>query len=316
MRQRLSQRSPSLLAVSLTGCIVLLIAACASPPSPTSPPLTAQAHSVWTPTSLPSETPTSTNTPVPTDTSTLAATATATATSTPVAVINTDKTAVNAGPANIGYDNVALLPKGAEVTPVGVFGQFVKVQYEVGGTTQEGFVLKSTLNTLLTDLEILTKDQVPWTTISKYPSDLKVSPTSKTFRIEPQAKTMINGDAEINFKITGTGQYWMVLGDKTSNSLLVLGGHDQSVEVKINDTDDVKRKSIFFDSLQSKSGTPFDGQIEVRVFDNGKRVTISSPNDTFQDYHLDLTMLDPAFSNGFLAGGLVPELTASAGSIK
>jgi hypothetical protein len=296
----------------LVGCLIgwstILVAACAPTPPPTLLPMTPQALIASTMTQAPSETPTSTNTPVPTDTSTLAAIATATATSTPVAVINTDKTIVYSGPANIGFDNVALLPKGAEVTPVGVFGQFVKVQVEVGFTTQDCFVLASALENVPPGLPTLTKDQVPWLSVSNYPNDLKLSSNDTSWKKDPQGNTSIRGDAEVDFTMAGSGPYWMILSDASNPGNALFVGFDASVEVKVNDI------SISHGTLLINSGKVFDGQIEVQVHENGKSITISSPTNNFQDFQLDLTTLDPVFANGIFAKGMVPQTLVSPGS--
>jgi len=67
------------------------------------------------------------------------------------------------GPSNVDYGPGVELPCGTELTPVGWYGDFVKVQWrDEGGALQEGFVWVSLLGNLPENLPELSKDEVPW----------------------------------------------------------------------------------------------------------------------------------------------------------
>ena len=67
------------------------------------------------------------------------------------------------GPSNVDYGPGVELPPGTEFTPVGRYGDFVKVQWrDEGGVLQEGFVWVVLVGNLPDDLPMLSKDEVPW----------------------------------------------------------------------------------------------------------------------------------------------------------
>lgn len=139
----------------------LMLVACAPSATPTPMP---------TATTLP--TATLTATPLPTDTPTLTATATRTTTptNTPTATPRPDPqtnsvVSLYAGPGNYGYEVIAQLPKGAKITTLGVYSDFVQVKVDSGGKTQTGFIQAKSVNHLPQSLPQLTKDQLPKQTL-------------------------------------------------------------------------------------------------------------------------------------------------------
>lgn len=122
----------------------MLLAACTSEPTPTVAPSAPI---------LPSLTATitvaPTDTPAPTDTVR------------PQPRVVADSTTLYAGPGNVGYKTLAQLVKGTQITPVAIYGDFVKVQ-TIGVSPQEGFAIKSALENLPSNLPSLSQNQVPW----------------------------------------------------------------------------------------------------------------------------------------------------------
>jgi len=75
----------------------------------------------------------------------------------------TVKLMVYPGPSNVDYGPGIELPQGTELTPLGRYVDFVKVQWtDAGVTLQEGFVWVALLANLPTSLPELSKDEVPW----------------------------------------------------------------------------------------------------------------------------------------------------------
>jgi endo-1,4-beta-xylanase len=67
------------------------------------------------------------------------------------------------GPSNVDYGPGIELPQGTELTPLGRYVDFVKVQWtDEGGALQEGFVWVALLGDLPENLPELSKDEVPW----------------------------------------------------------------------------------------------------------------------------------------------------------
>jgi len=75
----------------------------------------------------------------------------------------TVKLMVYPGPSNVDYGPGIELPQGTELTPLGRYVDFVKVQWtDAGGALQEGFVWVALLGNLPENLPELSKDEVPW----------------------------------------------------------------------------------------------------------------------------------------------------------
>jgi len=75
----------------------------------------------------------------------------------------TVKVMVYPGPSNVDYGPGIKLPQGTELTPLGRYIDFVKVQWtDAGVTLQEGFVWVALLGNLPASLPELSKDEVPW----------------------------------------------------------------------------------------------------------------------------------------------------------
>ena len=67
-----------------------------------------------------------------------------------------------AGPGNVGYEAVAVLPAQTVVYPLGTYGDFVQVAGEAGGKQVEGFVWAGALAALPAGLRALGSAEVPW----------------------------------------------------------------------------------------------------------------------------------------------------------
>jgi len=75
----------------------------------------------------------------------------------------TVKLMVYPGPSNVDYGPGIELPQGTELTPLGRYVDFVKVQWtDAGGALQDGFVWVALLANLPASLPELSKDEVPW----------------------------------------------------------------------------------------------------------------------------------------------------------
>jgi len=75
----------------------------------------------------------------------------------------TVKLMVYPGPSNVDYGPGIELPQGTELTPLGRYIDFVKVQWtDAVGALQEGFVWVRLLANLPVNLPELSKDEVPW----------------------------------------------------------------------------------------------------------------------------------------------------------
>ena len=75
----------------------------------------------------------------------------------------TVKLMVYPGPSNVDYGPGIELPQGTELTPLGRYVDFVKVQWtDAGGALQDGFVWVTLLANLHASLPELSKDEVPW----------------------------------------------------------------------------------------------------------------------------------------------------------
>jgi endo-1,4-beta-xylanase len=75
----------------------------------------------------------------------------------------TVKLMVYPGPSNVDYGPGVELPQGTELTPLGRYVDFVKVQWtDEGGTLQEGFVWVAVLGNLPENLPELSKDEITW----------------------------------------------------------------------------------------------------------------------------------------------------------
>lgn len=85
-------------------------------------------------------------------------------TPTPEVRITGPSAAVYAGPGNLDFPQLpAPLANDTRLTPLGRYGDFVKLEWIDGsGTAQTGYVLVSALTGLPPDLPELTRDQVPW----------------------------------------------------------------------------------------------------------------------------------------------------------
>jgi endo-1,4-beta-xylanase len=114
--------------------------------------------------------------PVPTNTSVPIAKATLTPSSTPrpqVSVLAPGK--IYSGPRNVGYETVAALSENDQVMPVATFGEYAKLEANIGDRWYGGFVEKSVLGTLPSDLPELPVSEVPWLQKTVVPSTLSIS---------------------------------------------------------------------------------------------------------------------------------------------
>jgi len=145
----------------------LFLVACASTPTAT-PLLAPTAITTALPTATALPTSTATATPLPTNTSTPTATPTQTPTPTatpiPLAQVR-NPTTLYAGPDIYGYAKIASLRLGTKVMPIAVYGDFVQVQTEIGGTTQSGFVPAKSLDRPYPGLPELARASVPLPTM-------------------------------------------------------------------------------------------------------------------------------------------------------
>lgn len=89
-------------------------------------------------------------------------------------------TRIYAGPRNVGYEPIVSLSKGDLVTPVATFGEFVKLESKVDDKLYEGFVEKSLLDTLPSDLRTMPISEVPWLQKIAVPSEFPLSFASES----------------------------------------------------------------------------------------------------------------------------------------
>jgi hypothetical protein len=82
--------------------------------------------------------------------------------------VSADKTGLYAGPSNLRFQSIAELPKDTKGTPLGVYGDFVKVRVTIAGNVQTGFVPAKLLSGIPAKLPQLKVDQVPWFTSKNY----------------------------------------------------------------------------------------------------------------------------------------------------
>jgi len=66
------------------------------------------------------------------------------------------------GPGNAGYREIARLVAGTPLTPLAVYGDFIKVRVKIDKAVREGFVEAAALENLPADLPQLKQDHVPW----------------------------------------------------------------------------------------------------------------------------------------------------------
>ncbi|PWB50201.1 MAG: hypothetical protein C3F13_17185 [Anaerolineales bacterium] len=66
------------------------------------------------------------------------------------------------GPGNINFDSVASLNKGDNLSPIGIYGDFVKAEAYLGGIRYTGYINKNTIGFLPSNLPELTTSNVPW----------------------------------------------------------------------------------------------------------------------------------------------------------
>jgi hypothetical protein len=76
--------------------------------------------------------------------------------------VTADNTKVMSGPGNDGYSVVANLTRDDFVTPLGIFGDFVKVELIVNGKSQQGFIPAALLEPIASKLPELKTGDVPW----------------------------------------------------------------------------------------------------------------------------------------------------------
>jgi hypothetical protein len=136
---------------------VFLFTSCSSNPTITVAPVSTVRFSP--PTSNPSPTPIPTFTPTPTPTPTQR-----------LHVVLEKDTALYDGPGNEGYGNIALIKAGTEVNPLGSYVDFVKAEISADGKNQTGFIVKSALGRLPSEIPELNVNEVPWQPIDVFNS--------------------------------------------------------------------------------------------------------------------------------------------------
>jgi endo-1,4-beta-xylanase len=76
-----------------------------------------------------------------------------------------ESAALYAGPGNSGYETLAQIPTGSSVFPSGTYMDFVKVEAQINGAKQEGYLRKDALQGLPAENPELTVQQVPWQSV-------------------------------------------------------------------------------------------------------------------------------------------------------
>jgi hypothetical protein len=77
-------------------------------------------------------------------------------------------TSIVEGPNGTGFKTVLQLPKDAVVKPLGIYGDFLKVEFQIGGIAKEGYILAILIDDIPSDLPQLTQQQVPWLVFKNY----------------------------------------------------------------------------------------------------------------------------------------------------
>lgn len=221
------------------------------------------------------------------------------------------------GPGNAGYTKLIDLPASEKVTPLGQFGDFVKIKTQ---DDQEGYVIRSAMTDVPDPLAQLTTADVPWQPTdlrydflsdggSVYGNQIKVIdvngegtnissagfPLHAAFRIKTSLELEKNSGEYANLQLLGTapiteGDWWhgtirLDVGTNQQNKLQLClrdGSSDQCVYDEFIDLPTDVPFTLLFDDPQGKVMHILDQQgQEVKGIDFTRQAGANLPNGLF-----------------------------------
>lgn len=229
------------------------------------------------------------------------------------------RTPIYREPGSVGHTIVTILPRGAMVDPIAVFGDFVKVRWQESRTEQEGFLRQATL--------------------ARVPSDL---PTLADWQLPSIERTIVPSDCALVFDLPSDCYHrYPIFGSATRvSSTLML-----SVALDVSVTPDADRDAsngIFFGNERSGFAFVYQNQgwnffryvgnnivfgkqtwktstrrceFSIRLFDGGRSVSVCLPTARTVRYDLGNAIFansDTAYLSVQLAPGSMVELLAAS----